>query len=824
MKSNKTGEIRVVKYCHHFPAMISLIIFLLISNVITSSQNFGNLIHFPPEHGVEGYPLEITAKLTFPMAQPERMLIYFREKGATQFEYVEMQLQTESYRGLIPAGKVIAPEIEYFIVAAFANKKMITSPAANPMSEPFVVQIIEESKSKGVGFQFSEMNIKSATGAIVKIAILSPEPGSDVQKEDVVVAVSLSEKEGHLNQDKIKLYFDDKDVTTKTEISTFLITYVPHDISAGNHSVKILFTDSKEGLFKPVEWSFHVKHTKDKKFSPSKYLNGNIYFDARTENISDSSLSSVNTGVNISGSIGGIHYRSSIYVTSFEYPGSQPRNRYFWEVKTRWLGIRLGDTNPLLNNLMLWGNRVRGIEGDLKLGFFNLKIVQGETQRGLEGALLSVELDPITNDTLRTYRYGDYRRKLVAVRPSFGSGHNFQLGFNYLKVKDDIRSIDIGIQPKDNVVIGSDVLIALFRQRFVLKAGVALSLLTRDISEGSITKSQIDSVFETEIPIDPNDFEDIFVFNTSTTPLNPFELSSLAYNAEANIHLLHNSFQFQYRSIGAEYVSLGNTFLRNNIQGFSLSDRIRLLQNQLHLTLGYEHFIDGLDLEKDGYKNTNPIEIIAVKFGINYYPHILGLPTVSLNLREKNRSNGLDTLNAIGNQNQDVAIQLGYEFPFRETNSSIQLSFIGSDRNDNYNSIAANVASDVRMLTIRTRYQIPLVTTISFSSNGSQTGEDTSKTSFDYNQFGFSVDYSFFRNRLRVNSGIFATTGVGKKPFNNEIVKYTNYRRTSFNLGGIYQISLKQFVRLDMFLIRFNDKYSSKYNDNIFRFRYEYRY
>lgn len=824
MNSNRIGETIVVKNYLYIPVVLFLFILLPESKGFAINQNFGGLIHFPPDHGVAGFTLELTAKLSYSTAQPERLLIYFRGQGATQFEFVEMDLQTESYHGFIPAEKIFAPELEYFIVATFANKKMVTSPAVNPMSEPHVVPVVEDSKSQSTGLQSPEMLIKSTHGTLVKITILSPDPGAEIQKEDVLVAVSISEMQGRLDLKKTKLIFDDKNVTTKTEISPFLITYLPHNISPGKHSVKILLTDSEEGTFKPLEWSFRVKHAGRSKLAPSKYLNGNVYFDARAENISDSSLSSLNTGANISGSIGGIHYRSSVYLTSFEDHGSQPRNRYFFEVGTRWLGLRLGDTNPLMNDLILWGNRVRGIEGDLKLGFFNLKVVQGETQRGLDGELLSLSPDPFSSDTLRTFRYGAYQRNLFAVRPSFGSGQHFQLGFNYLKAKDDIASIDIGIQPKDNIVIGSDVLFALFRRRIVFKAGVAFSLLTRDISEGSISKSQIDSLLDTEIPIDPEEFEDIFIINTSTTPLNPLELSSLAYNAEANFHLLHNSFQFQYRSIGAEYVSLGNTYLRKNIQGFSLSDRIRLLQNQLHLTLGYEHFIDGLNLKNDGNDNTKPIEIQAVNFGINYYPHILGLPTVSLNVREKNRDNGLDSLNAIGNQNQDVAIQLGYEFPFQGTNSSVQLSFIGSDRNDDFNSIAANVASDIQMLTIRTRFHIPLVTTIMYSSNGSKTGEESSKISFDYSQFGFSADYSFFRDRLRINSGIFVTTGLGKQPVDNEIVEYTNYHRTSVNLGSVFHITARQFVRLEMFFIRFEDKYTSKYNDNIFRFRYELRY
>ena len=234
-----------MKYCLHIPVVMSLFFLSSIFNSVTGSQNFGELIHYPPDHGVEGCPLEITAKFAFHTSRPERVLTYFRRQGDTQYEYVEMDLQADTYSGLISAEKVIAPEVEYFIVAVFGNNKMVTSPAVNPMSEPYTVPVIEDSKSQDSAEKASEMLIKSTTGAIVKITILSPEPGSEAQKQDVVIAISFIEQKGHLNLNKIRLYLDNKNVTAKAEKSPFLITYVPNKISPGNHSIKIFFIDSK---------------------------------------------------------------------------------------------------------------------------------------------------------------------------------------------------------------------------------------------------------------------------------------------------------------------------------------------------------------------------------------------------------------------------------------------------------------------------------------------------------------------------------------------------------------------------------------------------
>ena len=98
------------------PVVLSLFIFVLFSNDFTNAQSHGGLIHFPPDCGIEGNALEIEVELASHILQPERVLLYFREKGATQYEFVEMYKETNSYHGAIPAAKVIAPEIEYFII------------------------------------------------------------------------------------------------------------------------------------------------------------------------------------------------------------------------------------------------------------------------------------------------------------------------------------------------------------------------------------------------------------------------------------------------------------------------------------------------------------------------------------------------------------------------------------------------------------------------------------------------------------------------------------------------------------------------------------
>ena len=63
------------------------------------------------------------------------------------------------------------------------------------------------------------------------------------------------------------------------------------------------------------------------------------------------------------------------------------------------------DTYPRYNDLILWGKRIRGVSGYVRLGFFNLDATFGETHRGISG------------DSL-TARIGTFQRKTLAIRPS----------------------------------------------------------------------------------------------------------------------------------------------------------------------------------------------------------------------------------------------------------------------------------------------------------------------------------------------------------------------------------------------------------------------
>jgi len=520
----------------------------------------------------------------------------------------------------------------------------------------------------------------------------------------------------------------------------------------------------------------------------------------------------------------------------------------FYEECTSWIGAKFGDTNPTFNELMLWGRRVRGFEAYIKLGFINLEFVTGKTNRKVEGIAYVLDpanpvppnyIHPVSGQSVTSitgiYRTGTFDQTLMAIRPSFGSGKNFQFGLNLVKVKDDAESIENGTKPKDNVVIGPDIMLAFDNHRIELKASAAFSLLADDISTGALSTEDFDSL-DMDIPINPADYEKYFVLNTSLIPLDPSGLTSLAYQGSFKFNYFNNFVNVVYKSIGSAYQALANNYVRKDIQGFSFYDRIRLYRNQIYLNLGYEKYLEEISTEEDGDDATAPNNYNALSIGVSLFPQARYWPRVNVNWKSYDRDNGLDAItypSAVNYKNSDISLQLGYDIEILGLNHTFNISHITNDRADGFNRTYADFANSIQMYSLKTGYQIPLTTTISYAMNNNDAG---SSYNFKYNMFGFSGKYRMLNNNLILSAGFSSTGAIGSNIITIDPVTgttlsqpitstYTDYKRTAFNFGGNYRFMRVHSLILDMSIINFTDDAIDKTYDNSFlRFRYQVRY
>ena len=642
-----------------FIIVLGIVSLCFITNLIAESASPPGIIHFPVNNGKEKQSIFLEAKIEErPMQQVQYVRIYFRPRGLTNFRYVEMDEQIDSYTGEIPESAVVTPGMEYFILALFTDRSMATSPASNPYYAPYEVTVNPlEATPVDKGPAETKKQITSTSGIDLNTIILSPEPDESVSAGDVVIAVSFLGETEKVDIGSIKLFIDGKNFTSSAEITENMLSFVPKGLSGGSHRVKIEISDIEGNRFQDLEWRFKIVSARmtDKIGKKKLPFSGNVYAEFRNEKFADSTYTVTNFGGRLRGKFGPLNYSSRVFITSREDRNFQPRNRMFFEVGTSWIGVKFGDTNPTFNELMLWGRRVRGIEAYIKLGFINVEFVTGKTNRKIEGISYLADpgspapyyLHPVTGQqttsTTGIYRTGTFDQTLLAVRPSVGSGKNFQFGLNLVKVKDDAESIENGLKPKDNVVIGPDLLLAFDNHRIELKASAAFSLLADDISTGAIDQADFDSL-DFDVPINPADYEDYFILNTSLIPLNPAGLTSLAYQGSFSFNYFNNFINVIYKSIGSSYYALANNYIRKDIQGFSVFDRIRLYRNQIYLNFGFEKFLEEISTEKDGEDATEPNDYKAISIGVSLFPQAKYWPQLNVNWKSYDRNNGLDVV------------------------------------------------------------------------------------------------------------------------------------------------------------------------------------
>ncbi len=823
------------------------------------------IVHFPTNSAPEGKDITLEAKIEGTTARVGYMRIYYKYPQQQSYRFREMRPDIQRWVGIIPRKEVTGDRLQYFISAFMDNQIVLTFPDRNPYNNPEEIQITPKPAVAEVSGKQTDQLPQNAIGKLqaqeaseptigesvrdknTPFLLLTPEPDETLGADEIVLAVSLANENQAADSSSVQIFMDGQDVTRLATISALLATYEPAKLQPGRHWFKIVAKDLRGRPVPPMVVNFKVSGQAEDD-APAAEFQGHVFSDLRQENVSKQNESFAMGGGDFSGQYGGLHYTGQVFLTSLEDKNFQPRNRYFLSLQTKWIGATVGDTHPDFNDLILWGKRIRGIGGYVHLGFFNIDAVYGETYRQAEGlgSLLPVV---IAGDTLTTSsgkdstrlsisRYGTFRQTILGIRPSFGSGRHFQLGLSLVKVKDDTGSIRYGTMPKDNLVFGPDLRLSFDRGRLVIQAAGAFSLLTNNIYPGPISSDQIKDVFgeDVEIPIDPADLEKYLILNDSTTPLDPTKLTSLAYNAMVKLNYFHNLLSIGYKSIGSEYTSLANSWIRKDIQGFYFSDRLRLFDNKLYLTFGYEDYLDNFSRD-----DANPsMDLKTLNYAITVYPG-QGLPYLNVSLRDHYRDNGVDTLSYMGSQstsmdtldsrekqlNRDLSMQLGYDLSLFDLSHSLNVSFMSAARSDDYKNtrlggnLSQEISTSVRMFSLRTSYQIPLKTTISYASNENSMAGGSSD--FNYSMLGLLAEYNFLRGRLATFGELRLTNASGQTSTTSRI----DYSRNHYRFGGNFQIAARHVISLDANWILFNNNISSgntddtSYTDSIYRIRYE---
>lgn len=471
-------------------------------------------------------------------------------------------------------------------------------------------------------------------------------------------------------------------------------------------------------------------------------------------------------------------------------------------------------------------------------GVINLQFLTGKLRRGISNLYTNITAhEQVVNDVVVDTTYslafesggtGTFERDIIGGRLGLGRARKFQFGLNILKVEDDTSSIDVvrnytdalarntqlasGLstedrnklqsepdlltvdgnpRPKGNFVAGTDLMFNADRNRIQFRADGAISLLNDDISQGALTAERADELgFEidqdVENLLDQLSWLIIINENMSALPLRfevdgeqttaePFfPTSILATESEFSMNYFNNNLRLQYRWVGPDYNSLANSTVRKDIAGFTVTDRFRLLQNRIYVTLGYESLNDNVIDNKEATTNTN-----TLRANVSWYPIKRVLPRVSMGIMSRKRDNSVDLYNpfvapslesaAARNfevvDGQDViapnprlantiqfTTSISQQFELWDITHDASINYSRLDTDDELFAYGDAVSNSISLNLVNRFRNLPLDTNFGFTINSTETANGLNSIDI----FGFNVGGSMFflDDKLNVSAGL----------------------------------------------------------------------
>lgn len=755
------------------------------------AQEPGNVIVHAPGSVTANTPLAISADLLHGETI-QRVVFLYKPFGSSDFTRLEMDLLGNTASIIIPAIDVKPPFVEYYFALETRQGTFETHPIS-AVSDPFSIP----------PQRTLQVTVQPEDSPDQQVLFLSPERNSIVPAEELVISVSLFRTDTLVHRPFTRLLVDGIDVTEDALISDDIVVYVPANFgrraAPGRHVITVHLFARDGSPHRSSSLTFFVagpgvdvrSTTADIRYGAS------VQLESRHEDVSGSGTWYNRAGVQVSGTSGDWTLQSNLFVTSDETGSRQPQNRFFVGASSSWIKLGFGDSYPALSGLILNGKRVRGLHSSLSLGFFNIDMTLGKTTRATEGKLLkTIHVDslaveqerdrnaafaPIDSVTWGKFSYGTFEQDLFAIRPSFGSGETWQLGFTWLKAKDDMQSIRYGARPRENLVIGSDFTSKFLNGAVVLSGEGAFSAFNSDISSGNFTDAYIDSVYPNDagaIKRARNILDDFITVNDNLRPLSFKQLATLAYEGSIAVNAWENAFKFTYLYRGSEYTSFGQTFIRRDIRGFSMMDRLRLVDNQVMLTFGYERLKDNTAKTKPATTTYNTIST-----AVSYYPRF-DFPNLTLGYSLLSNKNPLqhDLPAAVDERTHRFFVQSSYGIELGARHTAT-LGVSTSDRDDR-----SARESDVNTVSvaagISTQYAIPLQTSVEYTLN--RTAYISSAPRFDYSTLTLGGRYRVVRDVLAVRASVSPTFGDVTRTLAMGGVEWTLLRAMTFFLDYSY--------------------------------------
>ncbi|HTY12144.1 MAG TPA: hypothetical protein VMF88_13875 [Bacteroidota bacterium] len=736
-------------------------------------------------HGLaqEGAPLRVSVELA-KSTELNRVVLYYRQFGQTEFRILEMVITSDSAVVTIPEDDVLPPFMEAYVLAQTTTGASETYPYQNPQATPTRIPIAIRSQKDQ------------------EILFLSPEKSERLQPEDVYISVSFVYAPNEVDRKRTKVFVDNVDLTPMAVIAGDLTIVsadaLPKNLSTGVHTIRVDVFDTTGAPYHTIERTFSLISAGEAAAAGEQILySGNAQAEGRNEDIKGTVTPYRRLNANANASYGILKTTGNIYLTSEENPTQQPQNRYSLGIDAKYAQLGIGDVYPKFPTTIVDGKRIRGVSADLLLGLFNLDYASGQVVR-------RVDIDSSQQITTPTLQ-----RNLTAVRPSFGNGENFQLGFTYLKSKDQYGSADTLVKPEENVVAGSDLLVAFDNHHFELTGQASYSLNNVDISAPEFTDASIDT---SQLSSDTKNLlkkygtkylSKVITLNGNLQPLPP-GLSALVYETGLALNYFGNYLKGTYIYHGADYTSEGTSALRKDVKGFNVFDRVRLVGNSVFLTGSYERLQNNTGGQDTILTSKGEVALTTTyatfNASVSYYP-TSNMPNFTVGYGNNNNANPVDPFDpdslvaarAINDITNHFFAQSSYDFSYwGRHNATLSLDF--SNKMDN-TANKQNVKGFNGFVLINTVHTFPLESSVGYTvslntiplvtldSTGGNVRQVVSSSSLNYSTITLNGRYKIYEDVLKLSGTVAPTFG--------------DFKRTVLELGLLYAIARNQNAAFD---------------------------
>jgi hypothetical protein len=729
--------------------------------------------------------------------------VLYRELGSDRFKAVSMREEGFSYYANLNTKNINTGQIEYYFAFRDRYGNISTLPGEMPQINPYSMNVIP-----------AQVQTESAN---FEVLVLSPELNETVPDNEIVIAASVIGGETEIDFDQSRLFIDGVNVSALAEFDNGIVTFAPDNIREGRHNIELQLYNNDGEIIQNKEWAFRASKS-GMKIEKVNYR-GSFFLDNRNQSIIENTDNFFTGGAYFTGNYSNLDFYTRLIVSSEESDEIQPINRYTAELRYHFsprnnIYLKGGDFTPYYNPLVFQDRRVRGIQTGIEYGFFTFDFLYGQTNRNIEGYQ---DLTSTPGDTLTSN--GIYSESITAYRPGFRFGENVQWNLNLVNAKEDAGSIDFGGNVKESVVFGTDLSMNFDKRRITFEGSFQASVQNSDAGGPELKWEdlvKIDSSLADESGAESAfNFIKNSGFLSATAGLNP--LPSFAMQFDLYLRYFRNNFKITYLNIERDFKAAGNPYLLKDISGLYLFDNVRLFENQVFLNLFFKTYKN--NLTDDKYSTDNS-EIGAT---VSYFP-AGNYPSVTFGYTSYSRSNGVsedDTTNMPylyieDNSTQQINFSSSYNLYLSKIKNTLLLNITNYVRDDIGNSLS-NSNFNSFTVGVRSAFDFPLTTKLSFTQSSSEVGDTLSTT--DISRYNLNLEYKFF-NLIDVDV---------LKPFFNLSIQKLDYGtigttdRNNYATGLVYQSSTYGVFSLKYYQISYKNIYTDKtIDDTIFNLRYEY--